>query len=97
MIDIMFYYSFSLPGPGKVVVERSPGLQEVSALIPGHVKQKTLNFEILLLCSTLSTKELETDWPPRSQDKGLGWDITAYLWRGVSLGYSIIKTGHGSG
>ncbi len=32
-------------------------------------------------------KELETDWPARSQDNGLGWDITAYPWCGVSVSY----------
>ncbi len=43
-------------------------------------------FHALLLCLALSIKELETDWPARSQDNGLGWDITAYPWRGVSVG-----------
>ncbi len=55
----------------------SPGMQEVGGSISGRVKQKTLKFEILLLCLALSTKELETVWPPRSQNNGLGWDITA--------------------
>ncbi len=54
--------------------------------IPGRVKQKTLKVEVLLICLALSTKELETDWPARSQDNGLGWDITAYQWSGVSVG-----------
>ncbi len=45
-------------------VERSPGMREVGGSIPGHVKQKTLKFEVLLLCLALSIKELETDWPP---------------------------------
>ncbi len=49
-------------------------------------KRKTLKFEVLLLSLALSTKELETDWPARSQDNGLGWDITAYPGRGVSVG-----------
>ncbi len=40
----------------------------------------------LLLCLALSTKELETVWPAWSQNNGLGWDITAYLWGGVSVG-----------
>ncbi len=31
--------------------------------------------------------ELETDWLARSQDNGLGWDITAYPWRGASVGW----------
>ncbi len=63
--------------PGSVVVERSPGMREVGGSIPGHVKQKTLKFEVLLLCLALSTKELETVWSARSQNNGLGWDITA--------------------
>ncbi len=74
------------PRPGSVVVERSPGMREVGGSIPGRVKQKTLKFEVLLLCLALSIKDLETDWPARSQDNGLGWDITAYPWRGVSDG-----------
>ncbi len=68
------------------MVERSPGMQEVGGSIPGRVKQKTLKFEVLLLCLGLSTKELETVWPAWSQNNGLGWDITAYLWGGVSVG-----------
>ena len=36
---------------------RSPGMREVGGLIPGRVKQKTLKFEVLLLCLALSTKE----------------------------------------
>ncbi len=67
------------PRPGIVVVEHSPGMWEVG-LILGHLKQK---FEVLLLCLALNIKELESDWPAESQDNGLGWDITAYLWRGV--------------
>ncbi len=55
---------------------------EVGGSIHGRVKQKTLKFEVLLLCLALSVKELET----RSQNNGLGWDITAYPWRGVSVG-----------
>ena len=61
-------------------------MQEVGGSISGRVKRKTLKFEVLLLCLALSIKELETDWPARSQDNGLGLDITAYLWRGVSVG-----------
>ncbi len=61
------------------MVERPPGMREVGGLIPGRVKQKTLKFEVLLLCLALSTKkELETVWPALSQNNGLGWDITAY-------------------
>ncbi len=51
------------PRPGSVVVERLPGMREVGGSIPGRVKQKTLKFEVLLLCLALSTKELETVWP----------------------------------
>ncbi len=43
-------------------------------------------FEILLLCLALSIKELESDWPALSQDNGLGWDIIAFPWCGVSVG-----------
>ncbi len=75
-----------LPRPGSVVVEHSPGMREVGGSIPGRVKQKTLKFEVLLLSLALSTKELETVWLARSQNNGLGWDITAYPWRGVSVG-----------
>ncbi len=71
------------PRPGSVVVERSPGMREVGGLIPGHVKQKMLKFEVLLLCLALRPKELET---ARSQNNGLGWDITAYPWGGGSVG-----------
>ncbi len=74
------------PRTGSVVVERSPGMREVGGSTPDRVKQKTLKCEVLLLCLALSATELETDWPARSQDNGLGWDITAYPWRGVSLG-----------
>ncbi len=74
------------PRPGSVVAERSPGMREVGGSIPGRVKQKTLKFEVLLLCLALSTKDLETVWPARSQNNGLGWDITAYPWDGVSVG-----------
>ncbi len=66
------------PWPGSVVVEHSPGMREVGSSIPGCVKQKTLNFEVLLLCLGLSTKKLETVWPAQSQNNGLGWVITAY-------------------
>ena len=61
-------------------------MREVGGSIPVRVKQKKLKFEVLLLCLALSIKELETDWPARSQDNGLGWDITAYPWHGVSVG-----------
>ncbi len=33
---------YATPRPGSVVVERSPGMREVSGSIPGRVKQKTL-------------------------------------------------------
>ncbi len=36
-------------------VERSPGVREVCGSIPGHVKQKTLKFELLLLDVAFST------------------------------------------
>ena len=75
-----------LPRLGSVVVERSPGMREVGGSIPGRVKQKTLKFEVLLLCLALSAKELETVWPARSQNNGVGWDITAYPCGGVSVG-----------
>ena len=38
------------PRPGSVVVERLPDMREVGGSIPGCVKQKTLKFEVLLLC-----------------------------------------------
>ncbi len=75
-----------LPRPGSVVVELSPGMLEVGGSIPGRVKQNTLTFEVLLLCLALSTKELETVWPARSQNNGLSWGITTYPWGGVSVG-----------
>ncbi len=71
---------------GSVVVQRSAGMPQVGGSIPGRVKQKMLKFEVLLLCLVLSIKELETDWPAQSQNNGLGWDITAYPWRDVSVG-----------
>ncbi len=43
-------------------------------------------FSAAQLSLALSTKELETVWPARSQDNGLGWDIIAYPWGGVSVG-----------
>ncbi len=70
----------------SVVVERSPGMREVGGSIPCRIKQQTLKFEVLLLCLALSIMELETDWLARSQGTGLGWDITAYPWPGVSVG-----------
>ncbi len=78
--------AYQIPRLGSIVVERSPGMREVGGSIPGHVKQKTLKFEVLLLCLAFSTKELETVWPAQSQNNGLGWDITAYPWGGVSVG-----------
>ncbi len=71
---------------GSVLAEHLPGMQEVGGSIPSHVKQKTLKFEVLLLCLVLSIKELEANWSAQSQDNGLGRDITAYPWRGVSVG-----------
>ncbi len=71
----MYFHFISFtnrPRPGSVVVERSPGMREVGGSIPGRVKQKTLKFEVLLLCLALSAKELQTDWLARSQDNGLG-------------------------
>ncbi len=44
----------------------------VHVLFDPSINQSTL------LCLALSTKELETVWPARSQNNGLGWDITAY-------------------
>ncbi len=41
--------------PGNVVVERLPGMREVSGSIPGSVKQKTLKFEVVLLRLALGT------------------------------------------
>ncbi len=79
-------FDIGRPRPGSVVVERSPGMREVGGSIPGRVKQKTLKFEVLLLYLELSIKELETDWPSRSRDNGLGLDSTAYPWHGVSVG-----------
>ncbi len=87
LIVFLLYCRFSMAHQrsrlGSVVVERSPGMREVGGLIK---KQKTLKFEVLLLCLALSTKELETVWPARSQNNGLGWDIAAYPWGGVSVG-----------
>ncbi len=61
-------------------------MRELGGSNPVRVKQKTLKFEVLLLCLALSTKELETVWPAQSQNNALGWDITAYPWGGVSVG-----------
>ncbi len=35
------------------------------------------------------TPTQETVWPARSQNNGLGWDITAYPWGGVSVGLAL--------
>ncbi len=48
---------------------------------------KDVELEVLVLCLAHSTQKLETDWPAQSQDDGLGWDITAYPRRGVSVGW----------
>ncbi len=92
----MYQLSTSIkPRPGSVVVERSPGMREVGGSILGRVKQKTLKFEVVLLCLALSTKELETVWPARSQNNGLGW--ASLLTRGVVFQWaSTIKTGRRS-
>ncbi len=76
LMECLLSVSIQCTEMGSVVVARSPGMR---------VKQKTLKYEVLLLCLALSTKELETDWPTRSQDNGLGWGITAYPWGGVSV------------
>ncbi len=68
------------------MVEHSPGMREVGGSIPGRVKQKTLKFEVLLRCLVLGTGDLETVWPARIQNNGLGWNITAYPWGGVLVG-----------
>ncbi len=47
--------------PGSVVVKHLPSMREVGGSILGRVKQKTLKFEVLLLCLALSIKELETN------------------------------------
>ncbi len=47
-------------------------MREVGGSIPVRVKQKTLKFEVLLLCLALSIKKLETDWPAQSQGNGSG-------------------------
>ena len=86
-IAVVNHTNLFLPSrPGSVVVERSPGMREIGGPIPGRVKLKTSTFEALLLCLVLIIKELETDWPAQSQDNGLAWDITAYPWRGASVG-----------
>ncbi len=79
---------------GSVVVERSPGMQEVGGSIPGRVKQKTLKFEVLLHCLALSIEELETDW--RLEVTIMVWVGTSLLTRGVVFQWaSTIKTGPG--
>ncbi len=93
--NLYLFFQSKLPRPGSVVVERSPGMREVGGSIPGRVKEKTLKVEVLLLCLALSTKELETVWPARSQNNGLDWDIIAYPWV-VFQWASTIKTGRRS-
>ncbi len=81
-----------LPRPGSVVVERSPGMREVGGSIPDRVKQKTLKFEVLLLCLALSTKELG-----RLRVRIMVWVGTSLLTRGVVFQWaSTIKTGRRS-
>ncbi len=74
-------FELQRPRPGSVVVERSPGMWEVGGSIPGRVKQKTLKFEVLLLCLAHSTKELETVWAARVRI--MVWVGTSLLTRGV--------------
>ncbi len=86
-----------LPRPGSVVVERSPGMREVGGSIPGRVNffllQKTLKFEVLLLCLALSTKELERP-SGRPGVRIMVWVGTSLLTRGVVFQWaSTIKTG----
>ncbi len=89
-----FCFSVSLPlsqRPGSVVVECSPGMQEVGGSIPGHVKQKTLKFEVLLLCLALSTKERLSG---RLGVRIMVWVVTSLLTHGVVFQWaSTIKTG----
>ncbi len=60
-------------------------------LIPGHVKQNTLKFDILLLCLVLSVSGLKIGWPAGSQDNGLRWAITTNPWRDVTVGSHSTK------
>ncbi len=74
---------------GCVVVEHSPGMRDGGGSIPGHVKQhKTKDVKIWGSAALLSAQDIRVgdDWPARSQDNGLGWDITAFPWCGVSVG-----------
>ncbi len=82
--------------PGSVVVERSPGMRKIGGSIPGCVKQKTLKFEVLLLCLVLSTKELETP-SGRLGVTIIVWVGTSLLTRGVVFQWaSTIKAGRRS-
>ncbi len=46
----------------------------------------TINENASVITLALSTKELDTLWRARSQNNGLGWDISVYPWGGVSVG-----------
>ncbi len=76
------------------MVERSPGMWEVGGSIPGRVKQKTLKFEVLLLCLAFSTKERPSG---RLGVRIMVWVGTSLLTRGVVFQWaSTIKTGRRS-
>ena len=79
-----------IPRPGYVMVEHSHGMWEYAISIPVCIKQGPLKFVVLLLCLALLRKEL--DWPARSQDNGLDWDINHCLCRVVFQWDSTIKT-----
>ncbi len=88
-------FKLVLPRAGSVVVYRSPSMRKDGGSIPGRVKQNTLKFEVLLLCLTLSTKELETDCRPGVRI--MVWVRTSLAARGVVFQWaSTIKTGRGS-
>ncbi len=58
MVLSIVLHSLSLlrPRPGSVVLERSPGMWDFVGSIPGRVKQRTLKFEVLILCLALAQK-----------------------------------------
>ncbi len=68
------------------MVERPPAMREVTGSIPSRVKETTLQFVVLLLCFNSAQHIRETERPARRHDNGLGWDITTYPRRGVSVG-----------
>ena len=84
-ISSFFYLTHPLQ-PGSVVVELSPGMRALVARPPGRVKQKTLKFEVLLVCLALSTCELETDWRLGVRIMACVGTSLHYPWRGVSVG-----------